>query len=71
MDDSESLDFQWAGIDFRLQPHPRRSEQPDAPVLLRWRHPSGEEGSRIFRRVSDAMQHSSRMTSAAGRQLHA
>ena len=71
MDHNDSLDFQWAGIAFRLQPHPRRGESPDAPVLLHWRHPSGEEGFRRFSRVSDAMQHSSRLTAAAGRQLHA
>lgn len=71
MHDSDSLDFQWAGIAFRLQPHPRHGAQADAPVLLHWRHPSGEEGFRRFSRVSEAMQHSSRMTSAAGRCLHA
>lgn len=71
MNDTDSLDFQWAGIAFRLQPHPRHSDQQDSPVLLQWRHPSGEEGSRRFSRVSEAMQHSSRMTSVAARSLHA
>lgn len=64
MEDIDSLEFQWAGIDFRLQPRPRPGAMSDAPVLLHWRCPSGEAGSRRFARVSDAMRHSSSMTEA-------
>ncbi len=66
MDSTDSLDFEWGGIAFRLLPRPRPGSRSNAPVLLRWRHPSGEAGSRRFARLSDAMLHSSRMTEAAG-----
>jgi len=69
MNDADSLDFQWAGIDFRLQPRP--SAHADVPVVLEWRHPSGEAGSRRFARVSEAMQHSSRMTALMAGARHA
>ena len=62
MEDAISRDFQWAGIAFRMMPLPGSGLNADAPALLEWRHPSGEAGSRRFARVSDAMQHSSRLT---------
>ena len=62
MDDAISQDFQWAGIAFRMMPRPGSGLNADAPVLLECRHPSGEAGSRRFARVSDVMQHSSRLT---------
>lgn len=62
VNDGESMEFQWGGIDFRLQPRPVPGARKDAPVFLHWRHPSGEAGFRRFDRVSDAMRHSSGMT---------
>lgn len=66
----DSLDFQWGGIDFRLQPRPQPGAPRDAPVFLHWRHPSGKAGFQRFDRLSDAMQHSSLLTARGSADPH-
>jgi len=70
MDATDSLDFQWGGIDFCLRPRPQPGARRDTPVFLHWRHPSGERGFLRFDRLSDAMQHSSSLTARVSAERH-
>lgn len=70
MGTANDIDFEWAGIAFRLL---RRGDGADrfiAPVMLQWRRPSGESGSRGFPDVPAAMLHSARMTDAEMARRH-
>ncbi|HYF09351.1 MAG TPA: hypothetical protein VD970_17150 [Acetobacteraceae bacterium] len=69
MRDSDSLDFEWGGIAFRLLPRCGTGSRSDGPVLLHWRHPSGLSGSQHFAGVTAAMQHSLRLIEIASPHL--
>lgn len=59
MDKPAGLEFDWGGIAFRVLPQPRSGHGSNAPVLLQWRHPSGESGTRRCAGMAEAMRHSS------------
>lgn len=59
MQNAQNLEFNWGGIDFRMLPQPWSGHRSAAPVVLLWRHPSGQAGSRYCAGMADAMRHSS------------